>query len=185
MARWSTPGRTPIRAGWRRSWPRTSRTGRSCAGANIERITTATADATVYLEDEAGNANPATAVGAPRNATPITLEPPILQPSVRSDSTNAQAVKAAKLKITSAKRSGNRLTIKGTIARELTAKVTATLARGKRKASTSTNPSGGRFTIRLTIPKPLRAKGTNTLTLRFSGQGDFGAASVSKRLTTR
>lgn len=144
-------------------------------GANLERLEAKSGDLGVYLEDEAGNADAATTTRI-TTPTPITLQRPILQQTARS---------APNLKLTSATRSGTRLVIKGTIARQASAKVVATLTRGKRSASASAKPSGGRFTIRLTIPSALRRKGTNTLKLKFAGQGDFAPATVSKRLAYR
>jgi hypothetical protein len=146
-------------------------------GANLTSVTAGASDLKVYLEDEAGNADPATAVGS--SYTPpvaIGVQKPILRPAGGA---------SAKLRISSAKRSGNRVTVKGTIARDVTARLTATLARGKRSVKATVKPRGGRFTVRLKMTSPLRRRGTNTLTVRFGGQGDFVAASVSKKLAVR
>jgi hypothetical protein len=152
-------------------------------GENLQQLEATTGDLGVHLEDEAGNADAATAVAATTvegGATPtlptIKLNPPILRPSIRT---------SPKLKVTSAKRSGTKLVIKGTIARQVSAKVVATLARGSRKASISAKPRKGRFTLRLTIPSALRRQGTSTLTVKFAGQGDWAPASVSKKLAYR
>jgi hypothetical protein len=136
-------------------------------GDNIERIEVTDPETSIWLEDAAGNADPAN-VARVRAGPPLAVQEPILQPA---------GLRAAKLKITSAKRSGSKLVVRGTIARGVTGKVVATFD-GKRA---SAKPKNGRFTIKV----PLRRRGAHTVTVRFGGQGAYAPASVSKRFVYR
>jgi hypothetical protein len=123
-------------------------------GANIQQLESASPVERVYLEDEAGNADPATAVGT-SSGTPLTLNPPLLQSTT-----------PPKIKLSSAKRQGTQLVIKGTVANATKAKVTATLKRGARTVRKSATVSRGRFTIRIALNASMRRKGTVSLTVR-------------------
>ena len=133
-------------------------------GANIQQLESASPVERVHLEDAAGNADPATAVGA-STSTPLQLKPPILQ-----------STSAPKIKVSSAKRQGTRLVVKGTVTNASTTRVTVTVTRGKRSTRKTATLSKGRFTVRVALSSALRRKGTVTLTVRH------GTAKATKRL---
>jgi hypothetical protein len=132
-------------------------------GAGIERLEAASGDGKVWLEDEAGNADAANAavLGAGPNVVPT--QKPILKPTTKSP----------KLKVTKLRRSGRTLTVRGTIARQATGKVTVTVRNEKK----SVKPVKGRFAVRLRVPK-----GRVRVTVRYAGQGGYSAAAVKKTL---
>jgi len=132
--------------------------------AGVQQLEGPTADGIVYLEDEAGNADPATAVGVGTGAT-VGVQRPILQTTA-----------SPKIKFTSARRNGTRLIVRGTVSNATTAKVTATVSRGRRSVRKSATLKRGRFTISVPLSATLRRKGTVTLTVRH------GAAKASKRI---
>ncbi len=133
-------------------------------GANLQQLESASPVERVHLEDAAGNADPATAVGV-STSTPLQLKRPVLQSAT-----------APKIKVSSAKRQGTRLVVKGTVANASTSRVTVTVTRGKRSARKSATLSKGRFTVRVALSSALRRKGTVTLTVRN------GTAKATKRL---
>lgn len=133
-------------------------------GANIQQLESASPVERIHLEDEAGNADPATAVGT-SSGQPLTLKPPILE-----------STSQPRIKLSSAKREGTRLVVKGTVTNGTAAKVTATLKRGSRTARKSANVSRGRFTIRIALSSTMRRKGTVSLTVRH------GTAKATKRV---
>ncbi|GEM_PF-6139382 len=134
-------------------------------GANLQQLESTSPVERIYLEDEAGNADPATAVGVPA-VSAVSLNPPVLH----------QNAAAPKVKLTSAKRSGTRLVVRGTVSHPTAKRVTATVTRGKRTARKSATLSNGRFTIRIALNATMRRKGTVTLTVRH------GTAKATKRL---
>jgi hypothetical protein len=133
-------------------------------GANIQQLESASPVERIYLEDAAGNADPATAAGA-STGTPLQLKPPILQ-----------STRAPKIKVSSAKRQGTRLVVKGTVTNASTTRVAVTVTRGKRSTRKTATLSKGRFTVRVALSSALRRKGTVTLTVRH------GTAKTTKRL---
>ena len=134
-------------------------------GANIQQLESASPVERVHLEDAAGNADPATAVGM-STSTPLQLKPPILQ-----------STSAPKIKVSSAKRQGTRLVVKGTVTNASTTRVTVTVTRGKRSTRKTATLSKGRFTVRVALSSALRRKGTVTLDRAARhGQGDEAAA---------
>ncbi len=133
-------------------------------GANIQQLESASPVERVHLEDAAGNADPATAAGA-STGTPLQLKPPILQ-----------STRAPKIKVSSAKRQGTRLVVKGTVTNASTTRVAVTVTRGKRSTRKTATLSKGRFTVRVALSSALRRKGTVTLTVRH------GTAKATKRL---
>ncbi len=140
-------------------------------GENVERLVATSGDLRLWLEDEAGNADPANAAGI-GGASAVGVRPPLLRPSTPSP----------RLRITRATRWGRTLVVRGTIARGATARITATVTRGKRRVRASAKPRRGTWTIRVRLTTPLRRKGTNALTVRYGGQAGYSPAKASKRL---
>lgn len=132
-------------------------------GNGITQIESASSTERIYLEDEAGNADPETAIGVGSNRT-LPLNPPILQDA------------APRIRLSSARRSGKRLIVKGRVSNATSAKVTATVSRGAHKARKAAGVRKGRFTITLTLNATMRRKGSVTLTVRHAG------AKATKRL---
>lgn len=133
-------------------------------GAGITQLESASPAERIYLEDEAGNANPATAVGTASNRA-LPLNPPILQDAA-----------APRIKLSSARRSGTRLIVKGRVTNATASKVTATVSRGSRSTRKSASVRKGRFTITISLNATMRRKGTVTLTVKHGG------AKTTKRL---
>lgn len=133
-------------------------------GANIQQLQSASPVERIYLEDEAGNADSATAVGT-SSGQPLTLNPPILESTTQP-----------KLKLSSARRRGTRLVVKGTVTNATASKVTVTVKRGSRTVRKSASLSRGRFTIRIALNSTMRRKGTVSVTVRH------GTAKASKRV---
>ena len=143
-------------------------------GADIERLVAPSGDLRLWLEDEAGNADRAKAAGL-GDGTAVGVNPPLLRPTTPSP----------RLRITRATRSGKTLVIRGTIARAATARISATVTRGKRSVRASAKPRKGTWTIRVRLTTPLRRKGTNAITVRYGGQAGYSPAKATKRLKVR
>ena len=136
-------------------------------GEAITQLTSASPVERIHLEDAAGNADPASAVGL-SSARAVPLNPPILQDAA-----------APRIKLSSARRSGTKLIVKGTVANATSAKVTATVARGSRSTRKSAGVRKGKFTITLSLSSTMRRKGSVTLTVKY------GSAKATKRLRFR
>ncbi|MBE2317787.1 hypothetical protein DVA67_017525 [Solirubrobacter sp. CPCC 204708] len=137
----------------------------------------------VWLEDEAGNADPSRHATVPvdtsvqRSPRVLDTNPPILLPSGPAPS--------SRLKVTKARRSGSTLTLSGTIARGASARITAGVARsrsGRILSSSRTTPRQGKWSIRLKLSPTLRAAGAMYLTLSYAGQADFRKTTLKRRL---
>ena len=137
--------------------------------ADVERLVAPSGDLRVWLEDEAGNADRAKAAGL-GDGTAVGVNPPLLRPTTPSP----------RLRITRATRSGKTLVIRGTIARAATARITATVTRGKRSVRASAKPRKGTWTIRVRLTTPLRRKGTNAITVRYGGQAGYSPAKATQ-----
>jgi hypothetical protein len=133
-------------------------------GAGIERLEAQTGDGRVWLEDEAGNADPANAAG-PGGSSAVGTQRPILRTSGPS------------LKVLRPRRSGRVLVVRGTVVGS--ARVKATLTRGRHVVRASAKPRNGRWTIRIRLTPALRRAGTNVLTVRY------GDLTVRQRLRRR
>jgi hypothetical protein len=143
-------------------------------GPNIERLEAPSGGARVWLEDEAGNSDPANAANA-GDGTPITSQSPLLRPSLPSP----------RLRIVKTTRTKTKLIVRGTIARGARARVTATLSRGKRSMRASVTPRGGKWTIQLRLSTALRRAGSNKLIVRYGGENDLAPASLRKQISVR
>lgn len=136
-------------------------------GAGITQLVSASPVERIHLEDAAGNADAATAVGV-ATARTLPLNPPILEDAA-----------APRIKLSSARRSGTRLIVKGSVANATSGKVTATLTRGQRSTRKSTAVRKGKFSITLSLNATMRRKGSVTLTVKH------GSAKATKRLRFR
>lgn len=136
-------------------------------GAGITQLISASPVERIHLEDAAGNADAATAVGV-ATARTLPLNPPILEDAA-----------APRIKLSSARRSGTRLIVKGSVANATSGKVTATVTRGKRSTRKSTAVRKGKFSITLSLNATMRRKGSVTLTVKH------GSAKATKRLRFR
>ena len=157
--RWRWCGRILIRGRRRRSWVRATTSvtppGRTASprafvpGRDIARVPSVAIPAgehvvRVWLQDEAGNVDPATAATLAVDPSTVSARravdtnPPVLLPDGPAPS--------AKLRITKARRTGSTLTLSGTIARGATATIQAAVARtktGKAVATAKTKPRRG------------------------------------------
>jgi hypothetical protein len=140
----------------------------------------------VWLEDEAGNAEPnsAAVVDPASNPGPgprvIGTNPPILLPSGPAD--------PPRLRISRARRAGSVLTLSGTVARAASARVTAQLARtrsGRVLATAKVAPRSGKWTVRVKLPSALRKSTTLYLTLNFAGEASFKKSTLRRRLARK
>ncbi len=116
-------------------------------GEGITQAQATSGDLSVWLEDAAGNADPASAVRIAA-VRPIALNPPVLQTPPR-------------LQITRTTRSGRTLTLRGTAQ----ARVTASLTRFGKTVRGAARVRNGRWTLRLRVAK----RGTYRLTVRSNG----------------
>lgn len=115
-------------------------------GEGIERAQAPSSDLSVWLEDAAGNVDPATAA-RPARPRAVAVSRPVLQ---------------SELRVSSTRRSGRTLTIRGVAS----ARVTATLTRAGKTVRRSVRPRNGRWTIKLRVPW----RGTYRLTVRSGGE---------------
>ncbi len=139
----------------------------------------------VWLEDEAGHADPAAAavvhVNSSTGAHVVDTHPPVLLPSGSGAS--------PQLRVTRARRDGSTLVLSGTIAKRASARIAAQLSRSKggRPAATArVTPRNGRWTMRVKLGPTMQRSTAIYLTLRFAGQGDrYKKATLQRRLTRK
>ncbi len=155
-------------------------TGSAIARVNSVAVPAGSHVVRVWLQDEAGNADRASAVtltidpasiSAPRA---INLNPPVLA-----------AADAPGFRVTSARRSGSTLTLSGTIARAASARISAKVTHGKASATARTNPRRGRWTIKVKLTSTLRRATTFSVKLTYAGQPAFRASTIRRQLTQR
>ena len=154
-------------------------TGSAIARVNSVAVPAGSHVVRVWLQDEAGNADRASAVtltidpasvSAPRA---INLNPPVLA-----------AADAPGFRVTSARRSGSTLTLSGTIARAASARISAKVTPSARPSATArTNPRRGRWTIKVKLTSTLRRATTFSVKLTYAGQPAFRASTIRRPLT--
>jgi hypothetical protein len=134
----------------------------------------------VWLEDEAGNADPAnaatltvdpTTISAPRA---VDLNPPVFA-----------ADAAPGFRLASARRRGSTVTLSGTIAKTATARITAKLSNGRTSVIARANPKQGRWSIKVKLSSTLQRSTAFSATLSFAGQTTFRGSTIRRRLTQR
>jgi hypothetical protein len=140
----------------------------------------------VWLQDEAGHADPASAASLAVDPATISARrvvdtgPPVLLPDGPAPS--------SRLRITKARRTGTTLTLSGTIARAATATITAGVARtktGKPVRQARTKARRGKWTLRIKLTPALRKTGTMYLSVRFAGQQSFRKTTLLRRLSKK
>jgi hypothetical protein len=152
-------------------------------GGNVD-LPAARSSLRVWLEDEAGNADPAKAAtvsvdtAALRSTRVVDTNPPVLLPS--------GPLPSSRIKLTRARRSGSTLTLSGTIVRGASARISARVTRtraGRLIASGRGTPRNGRWAVRLKLPAAARRAGSLYLTLNYAGEADFRQATLRRKLS--
>ena len=140
----------------------------------------------LWLQDEAGNVDPATAATLAVDPSTVSARravdtnPPVLLPDGPAPS--------AKLRITKARRTGSTLTLSGTIARGATATIRADVARtktGKTVATAKTKPKKGKWSLRVKLTPALRKAGAMYLSVNYAGQKAFRKTTLHRRLAKK
>ena len=139
----------------------------------------------VWLQDEAGNADPAnvaTLAFDPSRMTSRTVNtnPPVL---------TAGPAPSPRLRITRARRSGSTLTVSGTIARAASARIEAQVSRSRTGkpvlAKARVKPKRGKWTARVKLPRSLRNGRAMYLAVKYAGQSEYRATTLRRRLTEK
>jgi hypothetical protein len=164
--------------------------GGTVAGGNIERLASVAIGAgehvvKVWLQDEAANADSA-------NAATITVDPGTIS-ARRVVATNPPVLDPGPapspgLRITTARRTGSTLTLSGKIARRATARIAATVSKGKTTktlATARTNPKKGKWSLRIKLTSTLRRSTAFYVTVVYAGQQAFAKSTVRRHLSKR
>ena len=139
----------------------------------------------VWLQDEAGNADPA-------NVATLTFDPSRM--TSRTVNTNPPVLTAGpapspRLRITRARRSGSTLTVSGTIARAASARIEAQVSRSRTGkpvlAKARVKPKRGKWTARVKLPRSLRNGRAMYLAVKYAGQSEYRATTLRRRLTEK
>jgi hypothetical protein len=141
----------------------------------------------VWLEDEAGNVDPAGAAvlsvdtSARALARVIDTRPPALLPSGPDPS--------PRLRITRTRRSGATLTVSGTVVRAARARIEARVSRRKSGkpvlVKARVKPRRGHWTARVKLPRALRGSRALYLTVAYAGRDGYRATTVRRRVAAR
>jgi hypothetical protein len=140
----------------------------------------------VWLLDEAGNVDPASAAVISVDPSTISarravdMNPPVLLPDGPAPS--------ARLRITRARRTGSTLTLSGTVARAATATITAEASRAKTSkpaAKARTKPRRGKWSVRVKLTPALRTASSMYLSVTYAGQQSFRKTTLHRRLSKK
>jgi hypothetical protein len=166
--------------------------GEPVAGRGVARIDSLVIPAgehvvRVWLQDEAGNVDPAGAAVIAVDPTTISARrvvdtnPPVLLPDGPAPS--------PRLRVTRARRTGATLTVSGTVTRGATATIAAEVARtktGKAVAKARTKPRRGRWSLRIRLTTPaLRNTSAMYLSVVYAGQQTFRKTTLHRRLSKK
>jgi hypothetical protein len=139
----------------------------------------------VWLQDEAGNAEPANAAMLTVDPSKVTARAVDTKPPVLKDG----PAPSSRLKITRARRSGSTLTISGTIARAASARIEAQVSRSRTgkpvAAKARVKPKRGKWTARVRLPASLRNSRTMYLAVKYGGQNGYRATTLRRRLSEK
>jgi hypothetical protein len=140
----------------------------------------------VWLQDEAGNVDSATAAALTVDPATISARravdtnPPVLLPDGPAPS--------PRLRVTRARRSGATLTLSGTVTRGATARIAAEVARtktGKAVAKARTKPRRGKWSLRIRLTPALHKASAMYLSVTFAGQQSFRKTTLHRRLSRK
>ena len=140
----------------------------------------------VWLQDEAGNVDPATAAVLAVDPASISARrvvdtnPPVLLPDGPAPS--------PRLRVTRARRTGATLTVSGTVTRGATATIAAEVARtktGKAVVKARTKPRRGKWSLRIRLTPALRKTSAMYLSVTYAGQQSFRKTTLHRRLSKK